>query len=297
MVVAPPSTSPRAKQKYPEKDKQNEKADSEVVSEPGDKKRKTKRRGEDDGAQQDHEPSKKKQKLEQKDANTDNDVAVDSTDNSRIESSPSTKPKREKRPKKPKDKTAKPSTSTEEVPVSVLDKIHIADIPVPYTNPLTDASLPELSQRGLAYAYQFAQHVSLPSDAARAAQQPWKFNKGRQNWITRNVTDPAVIPDPYLALAMVYIDSIKGGARDALKKTCKATTKEAKAAPESQPEPDQQNPPGETAESENEPTLKKVIFAGGATEAADPTPITKEKRRRAKKILKVLRGKIQPRDV
>ncbi|KAG8744912.1 hypothetical protein FRC10_009282 [Ceratobasidium sp. 414] len=82
-----------------------------------------------------------------------------------------------------------------------------------------------------------------------------------------------------------------------LKKTCKATTKEAKAAPESQPEPDQQNPPGETAESENEPTLKKVVFAVGATGTADPTPMTKEKRRRAKKILKVLRGKIQPRDV
>ncbi|KAG9097556.1 hypothetical protein FRC06_007436 [Ceratobasidium sp. 370] len=301
------ATSPSAKQKSSKKDKRKEKTGSDTVqavSEPQDKKRK-KHRGEDDDTRHaatsnvaDHEPSKKKQKVEQKDVDASDGVAVDSTDNTRIETSPSKKPKREKRPKKPKGRTTETSVkaSTGEVPVSVLDNIRIADIPIPYTNPLTDASLPELSQRGLAYAYQYAQHISLPSDAARAAQQPWKFNKGRQNWIIRNITDPVVVPDPYLALAMVYIDSIKGGARDALKKTCKATTKEAKAIGE----PDQQKSSGETpetAETENEPTSKKLAFTVGTTEAAASTPRTKEERKRAKKILKVLRGKIQPQDI
>ncbi|KAG9101181.1 hypothetical protein FS749_009643 [Ceratobasidium sp. UAMH 11750] len=296
MVVVPPSAS--SKQKSSKKAKQKEKTDSDVhaTSEPRDKKRK-KHRGEGDDVRPaatpviaGHEPPKKKQKVERKDVNEDNDVA----DNTRIESSPS-KPEREKRPKKPKDKTPV-KASTEEAPVSVLDKIRIADIPIPYTNPLTDASLPELSQRGLAYAYQYAQHISLPSDSARAAQQPWKFNKGRQNWIIRNVTDPAVVPDQYLALAMVYIDSIKGGARDVLKKTCKTTTKETKAAAVSQPEPDQK-PSDEPAEPESEPTSKKVAFATETTEPTTSTPITKERRKRAKKILKVLRGKIQPQDI
>ncbi|KAG9105427.1 hypothetical protein FRC07_009292, partial [Ceratobasidium sp. 392] len=150
----------------------------------------------------------------------------------------------------------------------------------------------------LAYAYQYAQHISLPSDAARAAQQPWKFNKGRQNWILRNVTDPAVIPSSYLALAMIYIDSIKGGARDALKKTCKKTTKDAKAAVEDQPEPNQQKSSDETAEAEiDKSASKKVAFAAATKATPTSTPVSDEKRRRAKKILKVLRGKIQPQDI
>jgi hypothetical protein len=91
-----------------------------------------------------------------------------------------------------------------------LSVVSITPSPLRHSRPL-NLTLPPL---GLAYAYQYAQHISLPSDSARAAQRPWKFNKGRQNWIIRNVTDPLAIPDSYLALAMAYADSIKGGARD-----------------------------------------------------------------------------------
>ncbi|KAF8762005.1 hypothetical protein RHS01_00721 [Rhizoctonia solani] len=69
---------------------------------------------------------------------------------------------------------------------NLKDNIRIADVPIPYTSPLTDEYLSDFAQRGLAYAYQYAQHVSLSSESERAAKQPWKFNKARQNWILRN---------------------------------------------------------------------------------------------------------------
>ncbi|KAG8690188.1 hypothetical protein FRC09_012097, partial [Ceratobasidium sp. 395] len=289
-----------------EKRAENVDPEAQAISNPGAGKRKKKHHGEASTQQvatpitDDERPRKKRQRVEKKDTHADNEFTADSTDNiPRVESPPSAKPKREKRPKKPKDKTTKLSAvkaASEEASASVLDDIHIADISVPYTNPLTDASLPELSQRGLAYAYQYAQHVSLPSDTARTAQQAWKFNKGRQNWIIRNVTDPAVIPDSYLALTMVYVDSIKGGARDALKKACKTTTKEAKAAV--QPEPDRQKPSGKAEEAESDKsTPKKVAFAAVTDGTTTLTPVNEEKRKRAKKILRVLRGKVGPQDV
>ncbi|KAG8695324.1 hypothetical protein FRC09_009230, partial [Ceratobasidium sp. 395] len=291
-----------------EKRAENFDPEAQAISNPGAEKRKKKHHGEANTQQvatpiaDDERPRKKKQRVEKKDTHTDNEVTADSTDNTpRVESSLLAKPKREKRPKKPKDKTTKLSAvkaASEEASASVLDDIHIADIPVPYTNPLTDASLPELSQRGLAYAYQYAQHASLPSDAARAAQQPWKFNKGRQNWILRNITEPTVIPDSYLALAMAYVDSIKGGARDTLKKTCKTTIKEARAAVEDQPEPDRQKPSGKAEEAESDKsTAKKVAFAAATNETTASALVNEEEGKRAKKILRVLRGKVEPQDI
>ncbi|KAG8770105.1 hypothetical protein FRC12_004516 [Ceratobasidium sp. 428] len=307
MVVAPPSTS-NTKPKASKKEKRAENVDPEAqaISNPGVEKRKKKHHGVEADTQQvttpiadDERPRKKKQRVEQNDINSDDEVTADNVDNTLgIESLPSAKPKREKRPKKPKDKTTKLSAVSEEASASVIDNIHIADIPVLYTNPLTDGSLPELSQRGLVYAYQYAQHVSLPSDTARAAQQPWKFNKGRQNWIIRNVTEPTVIPDSYLALTMAYVDSIKGGARNTLKKTCKTTIKEAKAAVEDQPEPDRQKPSGKAEEAESDKsTAKKVAFAAATNETTASALVNEEKRKRAKKILRVLRGKVEPQDI
>ncbi|KAH7344945.1 hypothetical protein B0J17DRAFT_712574 [Rhizoctonia solani] len=208
------------------------------------------------------------------------------------------KPKREKRPKKPKDK----SKGRKEEVSNPVDKIQIADVPVPYTNPLTDETLSDLTQRGLAYAYQYAQHVSLTSDSERAAKQAWKFNKARQNWLLRNITDPTIIPDSYLPISLIYVNSIQGGARNGLRKTCKATKKQAKASKEmslkdqSKPESEADQSPEATGDS-----AKKVTFAAETaepatleTEAAAPSKI---KVKRAKTILKVLKGKIQPGDI
>ncbi|GAB1518974.1 hypothetical protein RhiTH_002039 [Rhizoctonia solani] len=176
----------------------------------------------------------------------------------------SKKPKREKRPKKPKDKS-------------------------------------KASAR-LAYAYQYAQHVSLSSESERAAKQPWKFNKARQNWILRNVIEPATIPDSYLPISLIYVQNIQGGARNELKKTCKVIKKQAKnskASPSSdsngsKPEADQ------PSEAKSEST-KKVTFAAGTTEPkvteSEISAPSKVKVKRAKIILKVLKGEIRPPDV
>ncbi|KAF8707909.1 hypothetical protein RHS03_03922, partial [Rhizoctonia solani] len=197
----------------------------------------------------------------------------------------SKKPKREKRPKKPKDKS-KAS----------------AHVPIPYTNPLTDESLSDFAQRGLAYAYQYAQHVSLSSESERAAKQPWKFNKARQNWILRNVIEPATIPDSYLPISLIYVQNIQGGARNELKKTCKVIKKQAKnskASPSSDPngsKPEADQP----SEAKSEST-KKVTFAAGSTEPkvteSEISAPSKVKVKRAKIILKVLKGEIRPQDV
>ncbi|KAL5641238.1 hypothetical protein ACGC1H_001652 [Rhizoctonia solani] len=208
-------------------------------------------------------------------------------------------PKREKRPKKPKDKSKQ--GRKDEAP-NPKDKIQIADVSIPYTNPLTDETLPDFAQRGLAYAYQYAQHISLTSESERAEKHAWKFNKARQNWILRNITDPTIIPDSYLSISLVYVASIQGGARDELKKTCKTTKKQAKASKalslndqnESKAEVDQ--PPDATSESP-----KKVTFASGTAEPAivepDVLAPSKAKVKRAKIILKVLKGKIKPQDI
>ncbi|CAE6521297.1 unnamed protein product [Rhizoctonia solani] len=208
------------------------------------------------------------------------------------------KPKREKRPKKPKDKS---KGRREEAP-NPKNTIQIVDVPVPYTNPLTDETLPDFAQRGLAYAYQYAQHVSLTSKSERAAKRPWKFNKARQNWILRNITDPTVIPDPYLTISLIYVTNIQGGARDELKKTCKTTKKQAKAS--------KALPPNEQTESKSEKDqspeakdgpAKKVTFAAGAVESvtteSEASAPSKVKAKRAKTILKVLKGKVQLQDI
>ncbi|CUA76768.1 hypothetical protein RSOLAG22IIIB_02240 [Rhizoctonia solani] len=204
------------------------------------------------------------------------------------------KPKREKRPKKPKDKS---KGRNEEHP-NFKDKIHIADVPIPYTNPLTDETLPDFAQRGLAYAYQYSQHISLSSESERAAKHAWKFNKARQNWILRNITDPAVIPDSHLPISLTYVSSIQGGARDELRKTCKITKKQAKASKALSS--NDQNQSKESSATMGEST-KKVTFAAGTAEPATIEPETsapsKIKVKRAKIILKVLKGKIQPQDI
>ncbi|QRW19268.1 hypothetical protein RhiXN_00674 [Rhizoctonia solani] len=178
---------------------------------------------------------------------------------------------------------------------NLKDNIRIADVPIPYTNPLTDESC-------LAYAYQYAQHVSLSSESERAAKQPWKFNKARQNWILRNVIEPATIPDSYLPISLIYVQNIQGGARNELKKTCKVIKKQAKnskASPSSdsngsKPEADQ------PSEAKSEST-KKVTFAAGTTEPkvteSEISAPSKVKVKRAKIILKVLKGEIRPQDV
>ncbi|KAJ1311385.1 hypothetical protein OPQ81_009878 [Rhizoctonia solani] len=208
------------------------------------------------------------------------------------------KPKREKRPKKPKDK----SKGRKEEVQNPKDKIQIADVPIPYTNPLTDETLSDFAQRGLAYAYQYSQHISLTSESERAAKRAWKFNKARQNWILRNITDPNIIPDSYLTISLIYVSSMQGGARDELKKTCKSIKKQAKASKallmneqnKSKSEVDQ------ASEAKDE-LAKKVTFAAGTAEPAAtvleaPGP-RKVKVKRAKTILKVLKGKIQPQDI
>ncbi|CAE6425448.1 unnamed protein product [Rhizoctonia solani] len=211
----------------------------------------------------------------------------------------SKKPKREKRPKRPKDKSKK--VRKEEGP-NPKDKIQIADVPIPYTNPLTDESLSDFAQRGLAYAYQYAQHVSLTSESERAAKQPWKFNKARQNWILRNVVDPTGIPDSYLPISLLYIESIQGGARNDLKKTCKIIKKQAKASKASSLE----DPNGSKSEADKSPeakdeSSKKVTFATGTMEPmaaeSETSAPSKVKVKRAKIIIKVLKGKIRPQDV
>ncbi|KAF8609348.1 hypothetical protein BDV93DRAFT_518181 [Ceratobasidium sp. AG-I] len=313
MAVAPPSTPTLDATKKSKKQNKGEKAESEaqVTQEQGEKKRKKKHRGEDTVEQEVAIPvqaadamerPKKKRKSEPTASNTSEDTPPTSNEAALTEPSSSVKPKREKRPKRPKDKSAKFVEPKVEPPVSIKDKIRIVDIPVQHTNPLTDESLPELSQRGLAYAYQYAQHVSLPSDSERATHQAWKFNKGRQNWVLRNVTNPTTIPDPYLSLAMIYVTSIKGGALDSLKKTCKMTMREAKATKSSEQTPEQlaesKKPTDAQASSEEpgESTSKKVAFAVGTVEPPSSAP-TKEERSRAKAIIRVLKGKLKPDDV
>ncbi|EUC66763.1 DUF2373 family protein [Rhizoctonia solani AG-3 Rhs1AP] len=207
-------------------------------------------------------------------------------------------PKREKRPKKPKDKSKR---HKEEAP-NPIDKIQIVDVSIPYTNPLTDETLPDFAQRGLAYAYQYAQHISLASESERAEKHAWKFNKARQNWILRNITDPTIIPDSHLSISLVYVTSIQGGARDELKKTCKTTKKQAKASKALS-----SNDQNESNTEVNQPSEvtgespKKVTFASGTAEPAIVEPKvsapSKAKVKRAKIILKVLKGKVKPQDI
>ncbi|KDN50122.1 hypothetical protein RSAG8_01458, partial [Rhizoctonia solani AG-8 WAC10335] len=205
---------------------------------------------------------------------------------------------REKRPKKPKDKS---KGRKEEIP-NPKDKIKIADVQIPHTNPLTDETLPDFAQRGLAYAYQYAQHISLASESEQADKHAWKFNKARQNWILRNITDPMVIPDSHLPISLIYIASIQGGARDELRKTCKTTKKQAKASKAllSNDRNESKSEVNQSLEATGE-SAKKVTFAAGTAEPATvepevPAP-SKVKVKRAKIILKVLKGKIQPQDI
>ncbi|KAG8716117.1 hypothetical protein FRC11_009166 [Ceratobasidium sp. 423] len=239
-------------------------------------------------------PTKKQKK--------DEDAAGESTTGERPTTGPEgaspKKPKREKRPKKPKDKS---KGRKEEAP-NPKDKIQIADVPVPYTNPLTDEALSDFAQRGLAYAYQYAQHVSLASESERAAKRPWKFNKARQNWILRNITDPTIVPDSYLPISLTYVVSIQGGARDDLKKTCKTTKKQAKTSKAPPPNDQNDSKPEveQSPDAKGEPS-KKVTFATGTAEPvtteSETSAPSKVKVKRAKTILKVLKGKIQPQDV
>jgi hypothetical protein len=87
-----------------------------------------------------------------------------------------------------------------------------------------------------------------------------------------------------------------------LKKTCKSIKKQAKASKTPSSE-DPSGPKPEVDQSPETPTesVKKVTFAAGATEptAAEsgiPAP-SKVKVKRAKTILKVLKGEIRPQDV
>ncbi|KAF8351162.1 hypothetical protein F5887DRAFT_195633 [Amanita rubescens] len=77
------------------------------------------------------------------------------------------------------------------------------------SDPAQDKSLSEQSLKGLSYA--FSQYCN-PAE--------WKFNKARQNWLIRNIWSPEMIPDEHMPLLLWYLKNVKGGARDALVKTC-----------------------------------------------------------------------------
>ncbi|KIL68270.1 hypothetical protein M378DRAFT_42758, partial [Amanita muscaria Koide BX008] len=70
-------------------------------------------------------------------------------------------------------------------------------------NPKKDEVLSEQALKALAYAYSRYRHP-----------EKWKFNKARQNWITRNVWSASMIPDQHLPLVTWYLKSVKGGVRD-----------------------------------------------------------------------------------
>lgn len=79
----------------------------------------------------------------------------------------------------------------------------------------------------------------------------------------------------------------------ALRKTCKATKKQAKAAKSKSKEQ------GKSAQTEtkDEALSKKVTFAAETVSLDAPAAPSKERAKRAKTILKVLKGKIKPRDL
>ncbi|KAM6495602.1 DUF2373 domain containing protein [Amanita muscaria] len=96
-----------------------------------------------------------------------------------------------------------------------------------------------VSAAALAYAYSRYRHP-----------EKWKFNKARQNWITRNVWSASTIPDQHLPLVTWYLKSVKGGVRDMLIEKCQShaqlssqpeskptTTKSVPQPPESTPAP------------------------------------------------------------
>ncbi|KZT12920.1 uncharacterized protein LAESUDRAFT_689896 [Laetiporus sulphureus 93-53] len=77
-------------------------------------------------------------------------------------------------------------------------------------DPNNDESLSEQARKALHYAFtQFDDPVS------------WKFNKARQNWLIRNVWSARAITDEYMTLLQRYLANMKGGARDALIKSCR----------------------------------------------------------------------------
>ncbi|EIW82542.1 hypothetical protein CONPUDRAFT_72745 [Coniophora puteana RWD-64-598 SS2] len=95
----------------------------------------------------------------------------------------------------------------------------------PYPDPLEDSSLSDQSQKGLVYAYQRA-----------AESSDWKFNKARQNWLTRNLWSEEMVPEKYFPLVIRYLADTRGGACDALIQNCNRylppTEMEGTAAPE-----------------------------------------------------------------
>ncbi|CAL1701665.1 unnamed protein product [Somion occarium] len=77
-------------------------------------------------------------------------------------------------------------------------------------DPEDDESLTDQARKALSYVYIYSTNRSA-----------WKFNKARQNWLIRNVWSSELVPDKYVPLVNKYLQSVQGGVRENLIKSCR----------------------------------------------------------------------------
>ncbi|KZT26964.1 hypothetical protein NEOLEDRAFT_1240628 [Neolentinus lepideus HHB14362 ss-1] len=145
-----------------------------------------------------------------------------------------------------------------------------------YPDPTEDSTLSEQASKALNYA---RSQFSNPDT--------WKFNKARQNWLTRNVWSAESIPDTYMPLVTRYLSKVQGGVRENLLKVCNATL--AASVPSVL-----------TAESVEKSPLKSILKSSSAAkdeeaaanaveQSAQPSILTDQtKRFRAEALLQAL---------
>jgi len=114
-----------------------------------------------------------------------------------------------------------------------------------YPDPTEDSTLNEQASKALSYA---RSQFSSPDS--------WKFNKARQNWLTRNVWSAESIPDTYMPLVTRYLSKVQGGVRENLLKVCNATLSASA-------------PSVSTAESMEKSPLKSILKSSGASKGEE----------------------------
>ncbi|KZS97550.1 hypothetical protein SISNIDRAFT_546649 [Sistotremastrum niveocremeum HHB9708] len=161
--------------------------------------------------QGDVKPKKKRKRGKEEALDSNENVEPSSNDAEPIETSDvvAEPPKKKKRKEKKAGTTAAPDEPTSEPPPKKKKKEKKPKaVPLPEVE---GVELNEQSAKCLTYAHE--QVVQAKS---------WKFNKGKQNWLIRNIWDETQIPEGYLEITIKYLSTVQGGAREVLKKTAQS---------------------------------------------------------------------------
>lgn len=174
-----------------------------------------------DGGSVSTKPSKRKRRdASTIDAYDEADATIPKTEDNvekLLKSPKKAEEKRKRNNQHPNEVESTERQSTDEPPKKKRKSKKKLDFP----NPSGDATLSEQATKALSYAY--AQICNPPS---------WKFNKAKQNWLSRNYWSDMAIPDPHLPLAIKYLSGAQGAARENLLAACQKVTDSQNEKPE-----------------------------------------------------------------